>query len=354
LKLALFSLPADACVPFLYRWVQVGPLSLEISFPTLPHDVAPHTLALPLSSGTVFGPFSTHKDNLGVPQILDSSDQAWFYRSVEDEPDPLIGLDHMASARLDFDPESYGLDIDSSYNRGDVGFASSGLDLDPAWYSRLAPVEISSLFGPKATSHTVNVDVCATPLVKRPTTTKTKIKAIGKLQLISHLSSGRLWDTFRAIVHSPHPYSTSETPSTDTNSESDPDLDQRFTSTSVIVKTTCPLIFPSESFSHPHTSHPTKQPAAESRHEHEHYTSMQARRAILQEDRIYRSLAASSPSLGGKGIPRYHGLWAGVLPLPSTRRWNRKGLTASREVWVMVLENCGDGVELDELSWVDK
>jgi len=93
----------------------------------------------------------------------------------------------------------------------------------------------------------------------------------------------------------------------------------------VAVKTTCPIVFPSK---------PSE----------EWYSEAQARRAISREDLIYRRLL---PALGGKVVARYYGLWGGVLPLQS--RWK-----AEREMWVMVMEDCGPGVDVDALSRRDR
>ena len=143
------------------------------------------------------------------------------------------------------------------------------------------------------------VSSSASSPIKEETLSSSSLASESELSLLSYICSGRLWDTFRGLL------SPSQRP--------------------VAVKTTCPIVFPSK---------PSE----------EWYSEAQARRAISREDLIYRRLL---PALGGKVVARYYGLWGGVLPLQS--RWK-----AEREMWVMVMEDCGPGVDVDALSRRDR
>lgn len=79
------------------------------------------------------------------------------------------------------------------------------------------------------------------------------------------------------------------------------------------------------------------------------YSEAQARAAILTEDRVYQNLPLE---LIGKVVPRYYGLWGSLLPTKS--RWRGGAVGFGRETWIMVLEDCGEEVGLNELVEADK
>lgn len=181
---------------------------------------------------------------------------------------------------------------------------------DEAWHHR-----------PDLESHVADIDIGnpTIPLTKTvssivPGSAKmTSSRTSSELRLLSHLSSGRLWDSFRAIRKTCFPQ---------TESEPEPEP--------VVVKSTCPVTFPSH---HPFSGH---------------LTETEARAGIFREDGIYRSILP--PSWLVNVVPRYFGLWGGLLPVKS--RWGRAMMR--REVWVMVLEDCGVAVEVDGLGLSEK
>lgn len=251
--------------------LQVGPKTFVLSFLTSAPINASHTLPIPLFDGIVHGPYlpSTIPKQMLVPQLLNLR---WLYRPSSPEPTPHDDDDDEKETVLEPTPSKTEkmLPGDSSSSPATIGFPTSG----------------------------------------------------STLKLITQLSSGRLWDTFSALLTLPLPSSSSS--ACDNNNQ---DKVKR----GVIVKTTCPVTFPSD---------PTV----------ELYTESQARRAILTEDRVYRALSEGQhPEVMNQIVPVYHGLWGGVVPMS-----NRWGVQAGREIWAMVLEDCGQAVELDGLKRDDK
>ena len=129
---------------------------------------------------------------------------------------------------------------------------------------------------------------------KNPETTA---RTTRNLELGSYLDSGSTWDVFK--------------------------LDH-----TRVIKLTAPSTFNLSQTQ----SDPTESQASES----------EARRNILQEDRLYRT---NLVPLIGQIVPRYYGLYGSLAKQPS-------GNTA--EVWAMILENAGEEVVIEDLSTADK
>jgi len=247
----------------IYYAAQVGLLPLALSFLHLAETremlayMAPHTLALPLLDGEVFGPYtsldpeyrsSASCDRTLVPQLLTIHGRDWHYRpdspeSVEEEEDPTRKSTTISSLSLSWD----------------------------------------------------------------------KCLGVGRpleLRLTSTLAYGHLWDAFRAVLISMT-------------------VENEVVESPMIVKMTCPVMFPSGS---------TRGKYREG------YTELEARVAIANEDAIYRTVASK---VNRNVVPSYHGLWGGSLRLDA--RW-----PGQREVWVMLLEDCGSAVSADDLSESDR
>jgi len=143
-----------------------------------------------------------------------------------------------------------------------------------------------------------------------------------ELRLKSALEYGHLWDAFCAVLIS----STSTSTST-VDGEVGGEGEKLEVESTVIVKMTCPIIFPSE-------------PSPGRNRYREHYIELDARAAILNEDTVYRAVASK---LCGMVVPRSFGLSGGVLGLDARR-------AGEREVWVMILEDCGSSLSVDGLS----
>jgi hypothetical protein len=71
-------------------------------------------------------------------------------------------------------------------------------------------------------------------------------------------------------------------------------------------------------------------------------TESEARRNIIQEDRLYRT---NLVPLIGQVVPRYYGLYGCLAKQPAGD---------AAEVWAMILENAGQAVVVEDLSPTDK
>ena len=136
---------------------------------------------------------------------------------------------------------------------------------EPSRYRQDLPSSSESYLGFQLNDLDVNVDTPTTTMIKSVSRSMITVspRAPTDLRLLSHLNSGRLWDTFRAVRTSCFP----ET---------------------VVLKTKCPATF--SSF----------RPTAD------HLTENEARAGIFREDEIYRS--DLEPYLLSSALPRYIGL----------------------------------------------
>jgi len=338
---------------------QLGSSHLTLSFDLSPQNPNPkpypresgspspsHTLAL--RNGKVYGPFTPDRDGIGngngngngnkigdksdrcVPQLSQMSGGAWYYRP----------------------------DTDSDAYTDESTEATGATHPFPSTTGTGTPAPTTSTTGTHVWTKTSGIEAPSPPFphyeyeygrqVIRPTRPDTRVS------LLSFLDRGRLWDTFRAELI----YPGTSTGGCEGGNE--------VTVKSVIVKTTCPMLFPSE------VSYGVEK---------ERCTQTEARSAIFREDKAYRLAAASGSgsgsrsgaasgsgvrgrdgvrarargrnrgelalALAGRVMPRYLGLWGGVLQVEG--RWK-----AEREIWVMILEDCGMGVVLEELTGDDK
>jgi len=252
-----------------------------------------------LFDGLLSGPYepdaTTAETRAMVPQLLSNSDgdDAWYYRP--DSPIPLPN-----SEPFDLTLISSGTTTTTSYNE------ISKSVLPPS----IKSIDTTRTLAPfPASSPTIDTSLTSSALIS------TGCDRLG-LRLLSPLSHGRLWTVYRALLIPAHPLSSPESDRT----EGSP--------LPVMVKLCLPLLFPC-------------RPCADS------YSEFTARSAILNEHSVF---AHMPKRLLGKLVPTYYGLWGGVFTMED--RWSSSasesgrmmtGAIARREVWLMVLEDCGEG-----------
>jgi len=315
---------------------QVGPQWLNLTFPSLPLGHQHHDVRR-LGDGRLFGPYSpalADQPSL-VPQLLGPCNHTWFYRPQSPEilaPRDVGEDDIFDQAEISLPPGRRGrsrADWDRSYFS--VLRATNGPT--PSTTAKKTRSTRTRTMRPSEVTIINDTKSCRSRSTWTSTfpsmsvndndnddlTTIHSIRSGCQLRLDTPLGRGHLWTVFRANLLPPRS-SSSTLPITKQP-------------TSVIVKLCSPILFTSTSTWHepdPYT-----------------YSESQARAAILTEDKVYRTLLEPG-ALGGKVVPRYLGLWGGILRQRARPKGGGGG-GGGREVWVMVLEDCGLAIDVDAL-----